>query len=136
MKKRIIIADDDPMIISLVSLRLEMDDYEVIGIANGNEALAMIRSRPPVLAILDVQMPGKDGISVLRELKRDTATCDLPVMMLTGERDNDTVMDAVGAGACDYMVKPFHPDRLMERVNRMVAAARVGVRMPEMVWEL
>ena len=89
-----------------------------------------IRKRRPL------RLPGKNGIHVLRELKEDMATCDLPVMMLTGERDNETVMDAVGAGAADYMVKPFHPDRLMERVSRLVAAIKPAAPATEAVWEL
>ena len=124
MKTRIVIADDDPTIIHLVSMRLRMADFEVFGAANGIEALSMIRATEPAMAILDVRMPGKDGLNVLRALKTDAATCDMPVMMLTGERDSETVMSAVGAGAADYMVKPFHPDRLLERVSRIVESAR------------
>ncbi len=127
MKTRIVIADDDPTITRLVSLRLDMAGFDVFVANNGAEALAMIRANLPAMAILDVRMPGEDGLGVLRALKTDSATCDLPVMMLTGERDDATVMDAVGAGAADYMVKPFHPDRLMERVSRIVAAGRSTV---------
>ena len=132
MKTRIVIADDDPTITQLVSLRLTMAGYDVCAANNGAEALAMIRSHAPAMAILDVRMPGQDGLGVLRALKADSATCDLPVMMLTGERDDVTVMDAVGAGAADYMVKPFHPDRLMERVSRIVATSRPS----RAVWEV
>src|ERR1700761_4737729 len=93
----------------------------------------MIQTWEPSVEILDVRMPKQDGLGVLRALKEDSATCDLPVMMLTGERDDATVMDAVGAGAADYMVKPFHPDRLMERVARIIATARPAASP---VWEI
>jgi DNA-binding response OmpR family regulator len=123
MKKRIFIADDDPIIVDLVSLRLEMADFEVLSAPNGNQALQMIRACEPLMAILDVQMPGMDGLALLSEIKSDPLTSKLPVMMLTGERDSDTVRSAVGAGAADFMVKPFHPDRLLERISRLVQSS-------------
>jgi DNA-binding response OmpR family regulator len=134
MKKCIVVADDDPTIIHLVSLRLGMADFEVVSATSGEEALTIIRTRAPAMAILDVRMPGTSGIHVLRALKTDASTCDMPVMMLTGERDSETVMSAVGAGAADYLVKPFHPDRLMERVSRLVAARTHTSAGP--VWEV
>jgi DNA-binding response OmpR family regulator len=141
MKRRIVIADDDPIIISLVSLRLEMADYEVLTADNGEKALALIRDNEPVAAILDVQMPCKTGIAVLDAIKSDPRTDKLPVMMLTGERDTGVVMQAMGAGAGDYMVKPFQPDKLLERVNRMVRSSAMVWTKPASsaaasVWEL
>jgi DNA-binding response OmpR family regulator len=136
MKRRIVIADDDPLIISLVSLRLEMADYEVLSASNGEEALALIRQSEPVAAILDMRMPCKTGIDVLEAIKSSPRTDKLPVMVLTGERDTGMVMQAMGAGAGDYMVKPFQPDRLLERVNRLVrSSAMVWGKVPS-VWEL
>ena len=144
MKRRIVIADDDPIIISLVTLRLEMADYEVFCARNGEEALELIRRNEPVAAILDMQMPHKTGIDVLDAIKSDSATDKLPVMMLTGERDTGMVMQAMGAGAGagDYMVKPFQPDRLLERVNRLVRSSAMVWAKPAQtgysrnVWEL
>jgi len=142
MRRRIVIADDDPIIISLVSLRLEMADYEVLPARNGEEALALIRNGEPVAAILDMQMPHKTGIAVLEAIKSDPKTGKLPVMMLTGERDTGMVMRAMGAGAGDYMVKPFQPDRLLERVNRLVRSSAMVWSKPALsgnnksVWEL
>jgi DNA-binding response OmpR family regulator len=134
MKRSIVVADDDPIIISLVSLRLEMGGYDVLAAKNGDEALALIRKSQPVAAILDLQMPRKSGIDVLDAIKSDPITDKLPVMMLTGERDTDMVMRAMGAGAGDYMVKPFQPDRLLERMNRLVQASARAKAAP--VWEL
>lgn len=121
--KRIVIADDDPIIICMVRLRLEMANYEVLAAGNGEEALALIRKSQPAAAILDIDMPRKSGIDVLNAIKSDAATGKLPVMMLTGESDNGTVKRAMGSGAGDYMVKPFQPDRLLERINRLVQAS-------------
>ncbi len=123
MKRRIVVADDDPTIISLVSLRLGLAKFDVISAANGPDALALIRRVEPVAVILDMRMPGGGGMTALDAIKSDPVTSNLPVMMLTGERDPDTVMTAMGAGAGDYMVQPFNPDRLLERVNRLVKSS-------------
>lgn len=86
MKRRIVIADDDPTIISLVSLRLGLTRFDVLSAANGLDALALIRSSEPVAAILIVRMPGC-GLVALDAIKADFSISKLPVMMLTGERD-------------------------------------------------
>ena len=136
MKRSIVIADDDPMIISLVSLRLEIAGYEVLSARNGEEALELIRKRHPAAAILDIDMPFRSGIEVLDAIKADPETDKLPVMILTGERDSDTVMQAMGSGAGDYMVKPFQPDRLLERMNRLVQSNVMQRMHAPPVWEL
>ena len=139
MKRRIVIADDDPTIVSLVALRLGLARYEVLSAGSGAEALALIRASEPLAAILDVDMPGGNGLSVLDEIKSNPRTAQLPVMMLTGERGNETVLMAVGAGADDYMVKPFDPDTLLQRVSRLVRSSAMvwdhrGAAAP--VWEI
>jgi len=140
MKRRIVIADDDPTIVSLVSLRLGLARFDVLSASSGPEALNLIRTVEPVAVILDVRMPGGDGLKALDAIKSDPVTRKLPVMMLTGERDSETVMTAMDAGASDYMVKPFHPDRLLERVNRLVkSSAMIWAAKPANdgpVWEL
>ena len=136
MKRRIVIADDDSIITSLVSLRLGMAQFEVLSAADGEEALALIRESEPVAAILDMQMPRKTGMDVLGAIKADPLTSKLPVMMLTGERDPYIVMRAVGAGAGDYMVKPFDPDKLLERVTKLVRSSAMTWTATPRVWEL
>lgn len=135
MKKRIVVADDDPTIVTLVSLRLESDEYEVCAAPSGDEALKAIRAQPTDAAILDVQMPGTGGLATLEQIKSDPAIAGTPVMILTGERNPETVMQALGGGAADYMVKPFDPDTLAQRLARMIrnhpAPAREGA-----AWEI
>ena len=126
MKRRIVIADDDPAIVTLVSSSLQADRYEVFAGSNGAEALSHIRRHRPHAAILDIRMPGTDGVAALEEIKADPALSAIPVMMLTGERNPEIVMQALSCGAADYMVKPFHPDTLVERVERMIRNAPAG----------
>ena len=142
MKRSIVIADDDPTIISLVSLRLGLARFNVFGTGDAIAAVAMVHAREPVAVILDVQMPGGGGLSALRKIKADPQMQNLPVMILTGERDTETVMAAMSSGANDYMVKPFDPDTLLERVSRLVKSsamvwgAPAPAAVPAAVWEL
>jgi DNA-binding response OmpR family regulator len=138
MKRRIVIADDDSTIVSLVALRLGLAKFEVLSACDGEAALNLIRKSEPIAVILDMAMPGKTGIEVLDAIKSDPFTDKLPVMMLTGERDPNIVMQAVGAGAADYMVKPFDPDLLLERVTRLVRSSAMvwNYASPGPVWEL
>jgi DNA-binding response OmpR family regulator len=82
--------------------------------------LAMVRAKRPLLLILDIQMPGGGGLSALSKIKADPQTSAVPVMMLTGERNPETVLLAMEGGADDYLIKPFHPDALLRRVSRLV----------------
>jgi DNA-binding response OmpR family regulator len=140
LRRCIVIADDDPGILSLVALRLGLARFNVLQASNGEDALALVRKHQPMAVVLDVQMPRKSGLEVLSELKDDPATSNLPVIILTGERGNETVMQAMGSGADDYMVKPFDPDILLERVNRLVKASTMvwdaSTSKTAPVWEL
>jgi DNA-binding response OmpR family regulator len=123
VQRCIVIADDDPTVIDLLRLRLSMAQYHVIAARDAVVALEMVRTKDPVAVILDVQMPGGGGLSALLKIKSDPRTSSLPVMILTGERTAETVLQAMDGGADDYMVKPFHPDALLERVSRLVSKA-------------
>ena len=123
MQRCIVIADDDPIILELLKMRLGTAQYHVIATHDAITALEMAQTKDPVAVILDVQMPGGGGLSVLSKLKADPRTRSVPVMMLTGERNAEIVLQAMDGGADDYMVKPFHPDVLLERVSRLVSKA-------------
>jgi len=115
----IVVADDDPTIVDLVKLRLGMAQYDVAATHDAAAVQAMVRARRPLLVILDVQMPGGGGLSALSKIKADPETSAVPVMMLTGERNPETVLLAMEGGADDYLVKPFNPDALLRRVSRL-----------------
>ena len=120
MQGCIVVADDDPVIIDLVKLRLGPAHYDVVAVQDAAAVQAMVRAKRPVLVILDVQMPGGGGLSALSKIKADPQTSAVPVMMLTGERNPETVLLAMEGGADDYLVKPFNPDALLQRVSRLV----------------
>lgn len=137
MKRCIVIADDDPIIVDLVKLRLGMARFHVVSTHDAATALEMVRTEQPVAVILDVQMPGS-GLEALAKIKADPETAKLPVLMLTGERNPETVMTAMNKGANDYMVKPFNPDALLERVSRLVKLSTMSwdKALPAPVWEI
>ena len=140
MQRRIVIADDDLTILSLVSMRLGLARFDVLSAESGPAAMALIHKSEPMAVILDVRMPG-GGMETLAALKADPHTAALPVMMLSGERDSELVMAAMDAGAADYMVKPFNPDRLLERVQRLVKSSamvwnKTAASPAAPVWEL
>jgi DNA-binding response OmpR family regulator len=134
VQRCIVIADDDPVILELLKTRLGMAQYHVIATHDALTALEMARTKEPVAVILDVQMPGGGGLFALSKIKADPRTHSLPVMMLTGERNAETVLQAMDGGADDYMVKPFHPDVLLERVSRLISKA--GKTAVAATWEV
>jgi DNA-binding response OmpR family regulator len=113
----ILIADDDPDILSLVTLRLERSGYEVMGAGNGEQALAAAIARPPDLALLDVTMPKLDGYELTARLRDNEATRHLPIILLTARVQESDIARGVEAGADDYVRKPFSIQELRERVQ-------------------
>ncbi len=133
MNRCIMIADDDPTVVSLLKLRLGLAQYDVVATNDAVAVMAMVRANTPAAVILDVQMPGGGGLSALAKIKSDPELNGVPVMMLTGERNAETVMQAMGNGADDYMVKPFHPDVLAQRVSRLIERS---AKAPATTWEI
>ncbi|WP_030439184.1 response regulator transcription factor [Actinoplanes subtropicus] len=119
----IVLAEDDPDILHMVSYKLRRAGFEVVETTDGLAALDACRRRPPDLVLLDVRMPRMDGIAVCRELRTGPRTGDLPIIMLTARaRDQDREL-ALAAGATDYVVKPFSPRALVERIEAVLARA-------------
>jgi DNA-binding response OmpR family regulator len=118
---RIIIAEDDEIIGEIARDALIAAGHGAGLVANGADALKVIRSRRPDLVILDCNMPGLSGVLLVQELRKLPELADLPVMMLTGRRSKRDEELARFAGANDYMTKPFDPDELVFRVEEMLA---------------
>jgi DNA-binding response OmpR family regulator len=120
----ILVADDDPDIRDLVAFKLEQAGFDVTAVDNGLAALDAARALPPDLVVLDVMMPGMSGIDVCRELRADGATASLPIILLTARAQEGDVEVGFGAGADDYVVKPFSPRELVSRVEAVLARMR------------
>src|SRR5262245_11634059 len=120
-KPRVLIADDDPEILSLLSLRFNKKGYEVIEAANSIEKLQAAREHQPGVLILDVMMPGKNGWEVTRELRADSTLGNVAIVMLTaiGERVNEMTSPLYGAD--EYLDKPFEFADLERKVQEAMA---------------
>ena len=118
MKAHVLVVDDDPRITDLLRRVLAYEGYSVASAASGNEALNRALERPPDLVILDIMLPGLNGLEVVQRLRM--AGDNVPVLMLTAR---DTVADRVKGletGADDYLVKPFAPEELVARVKALL----------------
>jgi two-component system, OmpR family, phosphate regulon response regulator PhoB len=116
---KLLIADDEPAVRALVHVTLEGDDYEILEAADGVEALEVARGESPSLVLLDIMMPGMNGLEVCRIIKSDPTTSGTVVVMLTAQaqqRDRDR---GLAAGADVYFTKPFSPLALLDLVARV-----------------
>ena len=119
-RQTVLVVDDDPEIVSMVSLRLTKKGYRVITATDGNEALEAARRERPVLVVLDVMMPGRNGWEVARALKQDPVTEKMKIVMLTaiGESVNEMTSPLYGADA--HIDKPFDFTHLEKTVAKLV----------------
>jgi adenylate cyclase len=113
----VLIVDDDPLNRRLLAKSLERDGRRTTQFDNGFAALAAIQADPPDLILLDVEMPGLDGIEVLERLKADAELRHVPVIMISGIEDSDSIVRCIEAGAEDFLPKPFDPVILRARVE-------------------
>lgn len=121
----IMLVDDDPLLGEIVRYKLEAIGYRVTLVAASDEACAIAKKLMPDLIVLDSMMPVLSGPQVLAELKRTPATKHIPVIMLTARKGQDDVVQALRAGAGDYLTKPFIPEELALRIESLLS--RQGV---------
>jgi len=121
----IVAVDDDPEVLDTLGRVLEREAFEVDLANSGAEALALLEKRAPDALILDIIMPGMDGITICRQLRRDPRFAALPILFLTAKGSTDDIVDGLDAGADDYVIKPFE---LAELRARIYALLRRSVR--------
>ncbi len=125
MKKgKILVVDDEVNIIQILEFSIGSEGYEVVTASNGEEAIDKARREQPDLIILDVMMPRIDGYEACRILKSNPITKNIPVVLLTAKgRDIDKRL-GFEVGAADYIVKPFSPNKLVDRVHQLLVGAK------------
>jgi two-component system alkaline phosphatase synthesis response regulator PhoP len=116
----ILVADDSMTILAMVSSRLTRAGYEVVTAGRGDEALRLALERRPSLVVLDVEMPGLDGVEVTRQLRASGQLPDVRIILLTGRDEPEAVARGLEAGADDYITKPFSPQELQMRIDRLL----------------
>ena len=119
-KERILIVDDEEDILELIRYNLVKEGFVVICAENGEQCLEMTSKHSPDLIVLDLMMPGIDGLDVCKRLKNDTETQNLPIIMLTAKSSESDVVVGLELGADDYVLKPFSPRILTARIKSVL----------------
>jgi two-component system phosphate regulon response regulator PhoB len=117
---RILVVDDEPDILELIRYSLTRNNYDMTGVASGEEAFASVRMSPPDLVVLDLMLPGVDGLEVCRRLKNDARTAGIPVIILSAKGEEADVVTGLELGADDYLAKPFSPRVLQARIKAVL----------------
>ncbi|MBL8040583.1 MAG: response regulator [Chthonomonas sp.] len=121
MALKVLVCDDERHIVRLIQVHMEKAGYQVVTAYDGKDGLEKIRAEKPDLVVLDVMMPYMDGFEVLKNLRREPDTENLPVIMLTAKAQDKDVFEGYHYGADMYLTKPFNPIELMTFVKRIAA---------------
>ena len=121
--ERVLVVDDEPTVTEVVERYLSLEGYDVSLAANGNEALKLAQEWAPDLVVLDLMLPGVDGLEVCRQLRKDS---QVPIIMLTAKGDETDRIVGLELGADDYVTKPFSPRELVARVKTVLRRISSG----------
>ena len=125
-KNKVALIEDEADILEVIEYSLSKEGFEVCTALNGEAGLALIKKENPDLVLLDLMLPGLDGIEICRKLKADSATRSISIIMVTAKGEESDIVLGLGIGADDYVVKPFSPRELMARVKSVLR--RGGLR--------
>jgi two-component system, OmpR family, alkaline phosphatase synthesis response regulator PhoP len=130
VRQAVLVVEDEEDIRELVSYNLLKEGYQVAGVAAGEEALAAVESKAPDLVLLDIMLPGLDGLKVCRKLKEDPRFQSIPIIMLTAKGEEPDIVAGLNMGADDYVTKPFSPKVLLARVHAVLRRAEADRTTP------
>lgn len=119
-RTRIVVVEDEPDISEVISYNLKREGFQVACSARGDDGLALIRAQSPALVVLDLMLPGMDGLAICRQLKADPITQDIPIIILSAKGEESDIVIGLGMGADDYLSKPFSPRELLARVKAVL----------------
>jgi two-component system phosphate regulon response regulator PhoB len=131
MPARILLVEDDPGLVEVLRYNLTRENFEVMWCGDGREAVRMAQLQPPDVVILDLMLPGLDGVEVCRLLRQDPATTRVPILMLTARSEEVDQIVGLAAGADDYVTKPFSVKVLIQRIRALLrrAGSEEGVQV-------
>jgi len=119
-KTKIAVIEDEADILEVIDYNLSKEGFDVCSALNGEEGLALVKKEGPDLVLLDLMLPGLDGIEICRTLKADHSTRSIPIIMVTAKGEESDIVLGLGMGADDYVVKPFRPRELMARIRSVL----------------
>ncbi|HEX2957972.1 MAG TPA: response regulator [Chitinispirillaceae bacterium] len=119
-KPLVVVCDDNEMVVELISHKLMRSGYRVAQAFDGETALDIALTGKPAVLILDIMMPGLDGLEVVRKMKSNPVTQHIPVVIVSSKRLEKDVISGLSLGVDEYLVKPFSPEELITRIGRLV----------------
>jgi DNA-binding response OmpR family regulator len=130
VSSKVLVVDDEAHIVELARLYLSREGYEVEGVADGSQALARFSQVKPDLVVLDIMLPGADGLTICKEIRKQS---QVPIIMLTARDEVTDKVVGLEVGADDYLTKPFHPQELVARAKALLRRARVEPDQPKLI---
>jgi len=127
---KVLVVDDEAHIVELARLYLTREGYEVEGVGDGTQALARFGKLKPDLVILDIMLPGTDGLSICKEIRKQS---QVPIIMLTARDEVTDKVVGLEVGADDYLTKPFHPQELVARAKALLRRAHTEPDQPKLI---
>ena len=121
---RVLVVEDEPHIRDLIALHLSLEGLKPVAVGDGDEGLRLARAEPFDLVVLDLMLPGLDGVTVCRAIRRDTTNSDVPILMLTARREESDKVLGLESGADDYLTKPFGVREFVARVRALLRRPR------------
>lgn len=119
-RSKVVIVEDEPDIVEVISYNLKREGFQVAAAGRGDDGLNLVRNQSPSLVILDLMLPGMDGLSVCQQIKSDPLTRDIPIIIVSAKGEESDVVIGLGLGADDYLAKPFSPRELLARVKAVL----------------
>ena len=120
MKKKILIVEDDADISEVIQYNLEKENFQTVCVSNGEEVSQVVQKEKPHLMVLDLMLPGMDGLEVCQSIREDKKFAHLPIIMLTAKSQETDKIVGLELGADDYMTKPFSPRELIARIKALL----------------
>ena len=130
VSSKVLVVDDEDHIVELARIYLTREGYEVEGVGDGSQALARFTQLKPDLVILDIMLPGSDGLAICKEIRKQS---QVPIIMLTARDEVTDKVVGLEVGADDYLTKPFHPQELVARAKALLRRARVEPDAPKLI---
>ncbi|MBA59030.1 MAG: DNA-binding response regulator [Gammaproteobacteria bacterium] len=118
--KNVVVVEDEPDIVEVVSYNLKREGYTVTSKNRGDEGLNLIRNQLPDIVILDLMLPGLDGLSICQQMKSDPSTREIPIIIISAKGEESDVVIGLEMGADDYLAKPFSPRELLARIKAVL----------------
>jgi len=131
MKEKVLIVDDEKDIVKMLDYNLKKEGFRTVLAYEGEEALDLAKKERPDLIILDLMLPGIDGLEVCKQLKKEEASANTPIIMLTAKTQEADKIVGLELGADDYVTKPFSPGELVARIKALIRRSKAAEKIPE-----